>query len=115
MKLQVAHESFSLDMNLKVEGKKKAVDELLEKKLIFHNESMTVEEYFRETWFDPDTIKCMDTLGYYLSKQDGNSEVLSGDKQKEMSKGSKKYTTFSGLDYKEQLILGLAEINDWSS
>lgn len=112
MKLKLPHKTYDLDMALSVEDRMIVINELLREKIEFHAETMTVEEYFRYTWDKSNSKICMDIIGYYLTKEDRKLEVLSNDKQKEMLKGSKRHTTFSGMGYDNQVAVGLIDIDD---
>lgn len=115
MKLQLPHRDVNLDSQLPFQERNSFIRKLLEEKIEFHNETMTVEEYFRYTWTKSTTKTCMDIIGYYLTK--GNTEgedreVMSHKKAEEMRKGSKRHTTFSSMDYNRQVEFGLIDTDD---
>lgn len=112
MKLQLPHKTYSLNMDLEIEDRKKEIDNILAEVIEFHESSMSVEDYFRYTWNKQPTKIAMDIIGYYLSKETKNLNVLSNDKQKEMIKGSPRHTTFSGMGYENQIKVGIIDIDD---
>lgn len=112
MKLKLPHRDYELDMEAPLDERKKHTDKILGDKIEFHSVTMTVEEYFRHTWNKQNTKIALDILGYYLTKEDKNLEILSNTKQKEMIKGSKRHTTFSGMGYDNQVKVGLVDIEE---
>lgn len=112
MKLKLPHKTYNLDMEASIENRMTTINEILSEVIDFQEESMTVEEYFQLTWDKPNSKTCMDIIGYYLTKEKRNLDVLSNDKQKEMLHGSKRHTTFSGMGYENQVEFGLVDIDD---
>jgi hypothetical protein len=136
MKLHLPHREVNLDSNLSYEDRNKVIFALLEETIEFHEQTMTVESYFRYTWNKQPTKVSMDIIGYYLTKNNMNEAeleeiedeneketnnsnnnkedrwVISNKKQKEMRKGSKRHTTFSGMGYENQVKVGLIEADD---
>lgn len=115
MKLKLPHKTYDLDMNLNITDRLVVINELLKEKIEFHDETMTVEEYFRYTWTNPkaNSKTCMDIIGYYLTKEEKDLEILSKGKQNEMLKGSKRHTTFSGMGYDNQVAVGLIDVDEY--
>lgn len=112
MKLKLTHKTYSLDMELPLESRIPIINNILNENIEFHEEMMTVEEYFRHTWNKQNTKISLDIIAYYLTKEDRNLEVLSVKKQLEMQNGSKRHTTFSGMGYDNQVAVGLIDIED---
>lgn len=112
MKLKLPHKTFELDMEASIEKRMTIINEILNDVIEFQEASMTVEEYFRETWNKSNTKVCMDIIGYYLTKVEKDLTILSNDRNKEMLKGSKRHTTFSGMGYENQVSIGLVDIDD---
>lgn len=112
MKLKLTHKTYNLDMDLPLEDRIPAINKILNENIEFHEEIMTVEEYFRHTWNKQNTKISLDIIGYYLTKEDRDLEVLSVKKQLEMQNGSKRHTTFSGMGYDNQVAVGLVDIED---
>lgn len=136
MKLHLPHREVNLDSNLPHEERNQVIFDLLEETIEFHEQTMTVEDYFRYTWNKQPTKVSMDIIGYYLTKnnmneaeleeiEDENEQetnnsnnnkedrwVISNKKQKEMRKGSKRHTTFSGMGYENQVKVGLIEVDE---
>lgn len=112
MKLKMTHKTYNLDMELPLQDRVKAINDLLGEDIIFHEEVMTVEEYFRHTWNKQNTKISLDIIGYYLTKENRDLEVLSTKKQLEMETGSKRHTTFTSMGYDNQVALGLVDIED---
>lgn len=116
MKLYLPHKEVKLDTQLSYEDRNEAVYKILEEEIEFHSESMTVEEYLRMTWNKEHTKVLMDVIGYYLTKNNfegEDREVLSNQKQKEIRLGSKRHVTFSGLDYDNQMNIGIIDPDDY--
>lgn len=109
MKLKLPHKTYDLDMTLECEDRIPIIDNLLKDEIEFHSETMTTEEYFRHTWEKKNTIICLDIIGYYLTKEKRNLEILSTKKQLEMETGSKRHTTFSGMGLDNQVKIGVVE------
>jgi hypothetical protein len=112
MKLKLPHKNYNLNMELSIKERLPIIDEILNECIEFHEQKMTVEEYFRYTWDKQNTKVCLDIIGYYLTKENRNLEILSNKKQIEMLKGSERHTTFSGMGYDNQLAVGLVEIDE---
>lgn len=135
MKLYLPHREVNLDSSLSFEERNQVIYKLLEETIEFHEQTMTVEGYFRYTWNKQPTKVSMDIIGYYLTKNNINEEelktiaededtsdeeknneedrwVISNKKQKEMRKGSKRHTTFSGMGYDNQVKVGLIDIEE---
>lgn len=115
MKLYLPHRTVDLNTDLPFKERNTVIHELLEEEMSFQDETMTVEEYFRHTWNKEPTKVSMDIIGYYLTKNNyegEDREILSNGKQKEMRKGSKRHTTFTGMGVDSQVALGLADIDD---
>lgn len=108
IKIELPHEAYYLDMNLTQDLKLEEVAILLQEKLVFDGEEMTVEEYFSETWDNPVTKKNLDMIGYYLIRGDDEG-ILSNDDIKEMERKPKNYVTFSDLSKKRQVEIGLID------
>ncbi len=107
MKILLPHRQVSLDSSLTVEEKKKVVETLLAEEIEFHSETMTLEEYLVYTWNKPKSKVIMDMFTYYLTKEEKNLEILSHKKEKEMNKGTDKYTHFDNLSEENKQALGL--------
>lgn len=112
MKLHLPHKSYDMDMSIPIEERKVVVDKILIDSIEFHDETMTVEEYFRYTWNKDYTKTLMDMIAYYLTKEEKELDVLSHKKQKEMEKGSKRHTTFSSLSIDNQVAIGITDMDD---
>lgn len=115
MKLFLPHREVVLDANLGFAERNEIINQLLQEVIEFHEQKMTVEDYFRYTWNKSPTKMSMDIIGYYLTKNNIDGEdrdVLSKGQQKEMLKGSKRHTTFSGMGYDNQVKVGLIDIED---
>lgn len=115
MKLYLPHREVDLDVNLSFTERNEKIFEILAEEIVFHEETMSVEEYFRYTWEKEPSKVSMDIIGYYLTKNNyegEDREVLSNKKQKEIRKGSKRHTTFSGMGYDNQVAVGLVDIED---
>lgn len=115
MILKLPHRKVSLDVGLSIEKRKQVVENILQEQIEFYNQQMTVEEYFRKTWYKSPTKTCLDIIGYYLTKDNTSTEdkeILSNHKQKEMEKGSKRHVTFSGLSKKNAVRLGISDFDD---
>lgn len=112
MKLKLPHKIYDLDIEASIEDRMTIINGILSEVIDFHEESMTVEEYFKYTWDKQNSRICMDIIGYYLTKENKNLDVLSNFKQKEMLSGSKRHTTFSGMGYDNQVEFGLVDIDD---
>lgn len=111
------HKTYELDFSLEDEERMKIVNGILSDVIGFNGEEMTVEDYFIETWdvlsYKDTTLYYKEVLGYYLSKEERDLSVLSRDKMKEMNRGSKRHTTFSNMDYKSQVGLGIIDEDDY--
>lgn len=107
MKILLPHRSVSLDSSLPVEEKKQVVESLLSEKIGFHAQTMTLEEYLVYTWEKQNSKVIMDMFAYYLTKEEKNLEILSHKKEKEMSKGTSKYTQFDNLSEDDKQLLGI--------
>jgi hypothetical protein len=115
MKLYLPHREVNLDASLSFDERNKVIYKLLEEEIEFHEEIMTVEEYFRYTWNKQPSKISMDIIGYYLTKNNAEGEdrdVLSVKKEKEIRKGSKRHTTFSGMGQDNQVKVGLIDLED---
>lgn len=112
MKLKLPHKTYNLNMDLELEDRIPIIDSILEDKIVFHSETMTTEEYFRHTWEKSNTKICLDIIGYYLTKEKRNLEILSTKKQLEMDTGSKRHTTFSGMGLENQVQVGVIDVED---
>lgn len=119
MKLYLPHREANLDTSLAFSDRNDIIYKLLNESTGLHdneNDVMTVEDYFRFTWNKQPTKVSMDIISYYLTKnnteENEDKEVLSNVKQKEMLKGSKRHTTFSGMGYDNQVAVGLVDIDD---
>lgn len=116
MKLKLPHREVSLDTQISYEERNVFINSLLKEEIIFQEDAMSIEEYFRHTWTKPKSITCMDIIGYYLTKGDCHGEdreVLSHKKAEELRKGSKRHTTFSSIDYKKGVELGIIDIEEY--
>lgn len=123
MKLKLPHETVELDMNLEIQERKTIIEELLLKKVPVDSsgtdgelisKEITLEEYFTITWDKPNTKIMLDIIGYYLTKEKKQLEVLSVNKQMEMQKGSKRHTTFTSMGYDNQVTFGLVDPEDYT-
>ena len=112
MKLKLPHKTHNLDMDLDLEDRIPVINDILEDEIVFHSEIMTTEEYFRHTWEKQNTKIALDIIGYYLTKEKRNLEILSTKKQLEMDTGSKRHTTFSGMGLDNQVAIGLVDIEE---
>lgn len=112
MKLKLPHKIYNLDMELPLDKRREVIDVMFLENVKFHEETMTVEDYLYYTFQKPNTIIILDIIGYYLTKENKNLEVLSNTKQKEMIEGSKRHTTFSGMGYDNQVAVGIIDIDD---
>ena len=100
---------YSLDSSLSIEAKLQAVTNLLQSTLEFHDSIMTVEEYFVHTWDKPNTLKAMDLLAYYLTKEDKDLSTLSRKRMREISRGSERHTTITSMGMENQIRLGMID------
>lgn len=107
MKVLLPHRTVSLDSSLEPNDRVKVIETLLKEEIEFHSETMTLEEYLTFTWKKQNSKVIMDMFSYYLTKEEKNLEVLSHSKEKEISKGTKKYTNFSNLSEDDKELLGL--------
>ena len=107
MKILLPHKTVNLDSSLSVEEKKKVIENLLSEEIEFHAQTMTLEEYLVFTWEKQNSKVIMDMFAYYLTKEEKNLEILSHKKEKEMSKGTDKYTHFDGLSEDDKTLLGI--------
>lgn len=131
MIIKLPQEDYFLNSELPFCKRNEEVNNLLLKKIEFYSETMTVEEYFRITWEIPESKKCMDMIGYYLSKNNRSEDeleqdradndgkdskedkyILSNKKIKEMQKGSKRHTTFSSMGIEYRAMMGIDDIDD---
>lgn len=112
MKLKLTHKTYNLNMEIPLTDRIPVINKILNESIEFHEEVMTVEEYFRHTWNKQNTKIALDIIGYYLTKENRDLEVLSTKKQLEMDTGSKRHTTFSGMGYDNQVAFGLVDIED---
>lgn len=51
-------------------------------------------------------------FAYYLTKEEKNLEILSHKKEKEMTKGTEKYTQFDGLSEMDKKALGIESFSN---
>jgi hypothetical protein len=116
MKLKMPHKTYILDFDLSIEKRLETVNNILSDTIDINDTKMTVEEYFRETWdvlsHKDTTLFYKEVIGYYLTKEKKDLSTLSRDKLKEMSRGSKRHTTFSGMGYDNQIAVGLIDIDE---
>ena len=112
MKLKLPHKTHILDMCLPLDNRVQVINKILLEDIEFHSEVMTVEEYFRYTWNKQNTKISLDIIGYYLTKEKRELDILSTKKQLEMETGSKRHTTFSGMGYDNQVSIGLIDMDD---
>ena len=109
MIVRIGEEKYQLDANIPVEDKLIAVNEILQTKMVFMELEMSVEEYFLQTWDNPNTKKAMDLLSYYLTKVTYDKTTLSRKKMKEISRGSDRHVPFSSLGIEHQQQFGLQD------
>lgn len=117
MKLYLPHREADLSVSLGYNERNELIHSILEEKLDFHEEVMSVEEYLRRTWNRDSSKVLMDIIGYYLTKNNfegEDREVLSNGKVKEMKKGSKRMTAFSGMGLDNQVGFGVVDADDYS-
>lgn len=117
MKLILPHRVVKLTPDMDFEGRNELIVKLLEEKIEFHEETMSVEEYFRYTWNKQVTRTSLDIISYYLTKGNTDEEgedkaVLSHKKEKELQKGSKRHVTFTGMSIRQQEDLGIIDVAD---
>lgn len=112
MKLKLPHTTYNLNMDLELEDRIPVINDILAEEIEFHSETMTTEEYFRYTWDKQNTKIALDIIGYYLTKEKRNLEILSTKKQLEMETGSKRHTTFSGMGLDNQVKVGIVDIEE---
>ena len=98
----IADEKYQLDTSISTDEKIIAVTKLLQKTLVFMDRTMTIEEYFIETWNNPYTIKAMDLISYYMTKVSYDMTTLSKGRMREISRGSDRHVTFGSLVIDEQ-------------
>lgn len=114
MKLILPHRKANLDSSLPVEEKKIVIENLLKEKIEFHSETMTLEDYLTLTWKKENSMRIMDMIGYYLTKEEKNLDIISRDKEKEMNRGhyrgEKRYTSYSNLSTENKEKLGLESV-----
>lgn len=112
MKLKLPHRDINLPLNNTASERIKHTNEILKEVIHFHEQDMTVEEYFTFTWDKRTTKVCLDILAYYITKEDKNydTEVLSQRQMIEIQKGSKRHTTFSALPNEMQIEIGLVDV-----
>lgn len=113
MRIELPHRNVNLDASLSPTEKLEVVYKLLDEDIVFHDETMTLEDYFRFTFEIQSSITAMDIISYYLTKENRVLEVLSTKKQEEMRKGSKRHTTFSGMGYADQVRNGVIDSDDY--
>lgn len=107
--VRIAEMKCSLDSSLSSEEKLQAVNDLLQTTLEFHDSIMTVEEYFTHTWDNPNTLKAMDLLAYYLTKEDKDLSTLSRKRMREISRGSERHTTITSMGMERQIRFGMID------
>lgn len=112
MKVLLPHKEVSLDNSLEIEERKKVIEHLLNEEIEFHSQKMTLEDYLYLTFKKDNSKVIMDMFAYYLTKEAKNLEVLSHKKEKEISKGTKKYSNFSNLSNDDKELLGIATTSD---
>src|SRR5699024_1925954 len=114
MKLQLPNKTYDLDMSIPLENRILEINSILEEKVEFHNSTMSIEEYFRETWDNQGTKMCMDMIGYYLTKVDKDLSTMSNKKVEELERGSNRHTTFSSMGYENQVDVGVIDPDDYT-
>lgn len=112
MKLKLSHKTYDLDVELSEQERMKVINNILIDKIEFHEETMTVEEYFRYTWNKQTTKTCIDIIAYYLTKENRNLDVLSKTKENEMIKGSKRQVPFTSLGVNDAVQIGIVDVDD---
>lgn len=131
MKLKFSNgESFFFSDLIEPEERLAEINYFLETELIFDNMKMTVEDYFRYTWNDSNTVNIMGKISFYLSKmpnQNGrhDKELLSKNDEMEMTKGVRwitkehkkvaekgRYINFSDTSIEDKVSLGLNDTDD---
>lgn len=113
MKVELPHKNVNLDASLNPDAKMEIIFKLLDEEIVFHNETMTLEEYFRLTFEIQSSIIAMDIIGYYLTKENRVLEIMSTKKQEEMQKGSKRHVTFTSMGYVNQVRNGVIDSDDY--
>lgn len=114
MKLRLPHKNYDLNLSDDIEDKMSIVNSILQEKIYFHENEMTVEEYFSTTWDKENTKVALDIIGYYLTKENKDLTILSNTRRKEMENGSDRHTTFSGMGIENQLAIGLIDEDDYA-
>ncbi|WP_341323384.1 hypothetical protein NSQ62_07890 [Solibacillus sp. FSL H8-0523] len=134
MKLKFSNgESFLFSDLIEPEERLAEINYFLKTELVFDNMKMTVEEYFRYTWNDLNTVHIMDKISFYLSKmpnQRGKHDkaLLSKNDEMEMNKGVRwttkghkkvaekaRYINFSDSSIEEKISLGLHDTDEFNS
>lgn len=113
MKLQLPNKNYDLDMALSLEDRLIVINTILTEEVEFYNSTMTIEEYFRETWDNQGTKVCMDIIGYYLTKVEKDLSTMSTKKVLEMERGSDRHVTFTSMGYENQINVGANDPDDY--
>lgn len=113
MKLKLPHQTIDLDLELPLDERIPVINNILQTNIEFHNSTMTIEEYFHETWGNESTKICLDIIGYYLTKERQDLSILSQDREKELSVGSARHVTFSSMGYENQVNVGAIDPDDY--
>ena len=109
MIVRIANEKYQLETGIHIEDRIELIQSLLQQTLEFQNMTMSVEDYFHYTWDNPNTIKAMDMIAYYLTKVEQDLTVLSRKRMKEISRGSDRHVTFGSLGLEQQIRFGLQD------
>lgn len=109
MIVKIADKKYTLEMGLPIEEKLQAVNHLLQTTLEFHDNMMTIEEYFTVTWDKPHTITAMDLIAYYLTKENEDLSTLSRKRMIEIAIGSERHTTISSMGMEHQIRMGMVD------
>lgn len=95
-----------------MQQRKQVIETLLAEEIEFHAQTMTLEEYLRFTWTKQTSKFIMDMISYYLTKEEKDKEVLSTKREEEMSKGSKRHTTFGSMGQENHIKFGLSDSDE---
>lgn len=113
MKLKLPHQTIELDLNLPLNERIPIINNILQTRIEFHSSTMTIEDYFHETWDNQGTKICLDIIGYYLTKENQEMSVLSAQREREMANGSGRHVTFSSMGYENQVNVGAIDPEDY--
>lgn len=113
MKIELPHRKVNLDMNLQEEERMLVITKLLRERVFFGEEEIDLEEYFRRTFNLMGSKIAMNQIAYYITKENRVLEILSIKKEEEISRGSKRHTTFSAMSYEDQIQYGAIDPDDY--